>query len=324
MSKPTAEPDGGPGGARVSVGIADGWPSVTVVVPTHDRPELMARAVRSILEQEYPGEIECIVVFDKAEPVPVPVRAGRRRTLRTIANHRSPGLAGARNAGALTGTGELLAFLDDDDEWLPGKLLRQVELLRAEGTEAVACGIFICRNGRDIPRPGKRRVTHRDLLRSRHMEVNPCTILVRRSTFLTDIGLVDEDIPGSYCEDYEFLLRVAQRSDIPAVDHPLVRIHWHGSSYFQKRWETIARAYEYLLDKHPAVTGDERGHARIAGQIALAHAAAGKTPQARRWGRRALALDPREPRSYLAMLVAARVIRADTLMRAANSIGRGL
>src|SRR5688500_5364638 len=102
-------------------------PPVTAVVPTHDRPEMMRRAVESILDQEYDGDIEVIVVFDACEPVLPVVGLGDGRTLHGPVNEGSRGPAGARNPGILAARHALVAFLDDDDVWLPGKLRAQME-----------------------------------------------------------------------------------------------------------------------------------------------------------------------------------------------------
>jgi glycosyltransferase involved in cell wall biosynthesis len=300
------------------------FPSVSVVIPTHDRPELLLRAIRSVLGQDYQGDIECVVVFDQREPTRLPLDGGRGRVLRVVTNDRTPGLAGARNAGAVAATGELLGFLDDDDEWLPHKLRRQVQLMQKESAPVVACGLYVCRGDRQIARNPKPRVTFRDLLRSRHMALNACTVLVERSRFLTEIGFVDELLPGSYGEDYEWLLRAARTSDIIAVPEPLVRIYWHGSSYFARDWRTIADANLYLLDKHPDFASERVGLARISGQISIALAASGRAGEARRWARKAMHLDPRQTRAYLALLVSTGMLRADTVLRVANTLGRGV
>ena len=94
-------------------------PSVSVVIATRDRPVLLRRAVQRVMEQSYPGEIECVLVFDQSDPAPPDVDVPAGRTLRSITNGRSPGLAGARNSGVLASSGEIIAFCDDDDEWLP-------------------------------------------------------------------------------------------------------------------------------------------------------------------------------------------------------------
>jgi glycosyltransferase involved in cell wall biosynthesis len=300
------------------------FPNVSVVIPTHDRPELLIRAVKTVLGQDYPGEVECLVVFDQAPQIPLAVKSPPRRVLRTLSNHQTPGLAGARNAGALAAGGELLGFLDDDDEWLPRKLSEQVALMQRERAPIVSCGIYLCRGGRRFHRVPPPTVTFKDLLRSRQMAVNPATVLVERALFLGDIGPVDEQIPGSYSEDYEWLLRASRSHHVLVVQEPLVRVNWHGSSYFARDWETIAAAQRYLLAKHPDFASEPAGLARITGQISIALAAAGKRAGARRWARETLRLDPVQPRAYLALLVAAGVVRAETVLRLANACGRGV
>jgi glycosyltransferase involved in cell wall biosynthesis len=303
------------------------WPLVSVVVPTRDRPELLRRAVGSVLGQRYPGAIECVVVFDQSEPTTVGAETGPQRRLRSVANGRAPGLAGARNAGVLASDGALVAFCDDDDEWLPHKLRLEVDALRADPEAVVAaCGVIVQYGGRAIRRlpPGGTRVTYRQLLRKRLMEVNPCTILVERGALVESIGLVDEDIPGSYCEDYDWLLRAARVAPVLVVPEPLVRINWHTSSFFADRWQTIIRALLYLLDKHPEFGLEPAGLARIEGQIAFAHAALGQSGPARRWAARALRRNWTERRAYVALLVSARLLRAETVLRLAHSAGRGI
>ena len=242
------------------------WPSISVIVPTRDRPELLRHAVQSILGQDYPGEVECVVVFDQSAPTPITVEPAERRRLRLIRNERTPGLAGARNAGVLASDGELVAFCDDDDDWLPGKLRLQVDAMRPNPEAVVAtCGIFVLYRTRTIRRlpPNGTTVTQEQLLRKRMMEVHPSTVLVRRTALLGSIGLVDEAIPGSYAEDYEWLLRAARVAPIVVVREPLVRIHWHPSSFFEERWQIIVRALTYLLDKHPEFEQEPAGLARI-------------------------------------------------------------
>src|ERR687885_710041 len=103
------------------------WPTVTAVVPTRSRPLLLRRAVESILGQSYPGEIECLVVFDRSSPVLPDVRERPNRRLRVCVNDRTPGLPGTRNSGIVSASGEFIAFCDDDDEWLPEKLRLQIQ-----------------------------------------------------------------------------------------------------------------------------------------------------------------------------------------------------
>jgi glycosyltransferase involved in cell wall biosynthesis len=301
-------------------------PLVSAIVPTRDRPQLLRRAVESIVTQDYAGEIECIVVFDQSEPEPVDIRLPECRRLRMIVNDRTPGLAGARNAGVLASEGALIGFCDDDDEWLAAKVRVQVAQAAMHPTApVVASGMYVCRGGRDFRRvPRKETLTFDDLLRSRAMEVHPGTILARRSAFMDEIGLVDESIPGSYAEDYEWLLRATRVAPVVVTRQPLARIYWNRASWFVGRWEMLASALEYLLRKHPEFCRNRVGLARVYGQIAFAFAAAKKRDQARRYAWRGLRLDPRQPRLYLSLLVASGILPADTVVRAAAVVGKGI
>jgi hypothetical protein len=181
------------------------------------------------------------------------------------------------------------------------------------------------REGRSTLRiPEATLYEHRDFLRSRVMELHPSTMLARREDLTGRIGLVDEDIPGSYAEDYEWVLRATRHGPVAAVRRPLVRVHWHRSSWFAGRWRTIADALVYLLRKYPEFETEPRGIGRILGQIAFAEAAAGNRRTARRWVARAVRADWRQPRAYLAALVASGLLPPDRVVSVANRFGRGI
>ncbi|MFI7491135.1 glycosyltransferase family 2 protein [Micromonospora echinaurantiaca] len=304
-----------------------GQPSVSVVVPTRDRPELLRAAVRAVLDQDHPGPVEVLVVHDQSEPDRALADLGRPgRPVRVLRNRRTPGLAGARNTGTLAAAGELIAFCDDDDEWLPGKLRAQVgALAAAPGAEFACCGIRVSYDGRTVDRSLPRdAVTLTDLLRDRMTELHPSTFLIRAAALRDGFGLVDEEIPGSYAEDYEFLLRAARSAPLVNVPTPYVLVRWHRRSYFARRWDTIAEALQWLLARYPEFGSQPAGEARVAGQIAFARAAAGDRGAAVRWARRTLRRNPREPRAYLALAVAGRMVRADAVLRALHRRGRGI
>jgi glycosyltransferase involved in cell wall biosynthesis len=112
-------------------------PLVSVVIPTRDRPKLVSRAIHSVLDQTH-REIELIVVVDGPDPATVAaVRSIEDLRLQIIVNPCSLTAAGARNVGAAHATGDWIAFLDDDDVWLPNKLERQMTF--AGATTLVSC-----------------------------------------------------------------------------------------------------------------------------------------------------------------------------------------
>ena len=299
--------------------------STSVVVATRDRPELLRRALDSILTQTGIADLEVIVVFDRSEPDrSLELDDGDRRVIVTT-NARTPGLPGARNSGIDKAAGAWIAFCDDDDEWLPGKLAAQFDALAATPDAMASCtGIYIRYEGVDIPRiPDPSALTYEGFLRNRMTEVHPSSWLVDRQTLVDEIGLVDEDIPGGYAEDYDLMLRTSTITSIAVAESPLVRVWWHGASFFFERWKMIDEALEYLVDKHPGFLDDPIGLARIEGQRAVARAAMGRRREALAMAARTAKLNWREPRSAVAVVVAAGV-PAKVILSAAHRTGRGI
>jgi glycosyltransferase involved in cell wall biosynthesis len=300
-------------------------PSVSVVVPTHGRPELVRRALAGIEASDYDGPVDIVVVADREEPDPSLARTHADRPVRVVPNTRTPGLAGARNTGISATGGDLVAFCDDDDVWRPDKLRRQVEVLADPAVGVVTSGIAVHARGKVHERVlDEDRVTTADLTRSRVTEAHPSTFLVRRPLLEGPIGLVDEDLPGSYAEDYEWLLRASRVTEIAAVRAPLVDVHWHEGSYFAERWRTIVAALDHLLDVSPELAADGRGRARIEAQQAFAHAALGERGDARRLALRALGRAPAQRRAWLALAVSTGVVSSDRVVRLAAARGRGI
>ncbi|GGQ55931.1 glycosyltransferase family 2 protein [Couchioplanes azureus] len=300
------------------------YPDVSVVVATRDRPGLLERAVASILHQDYPGRIECIVVYDHVDVRELNVTAGPDRSLKLVDNTHRQGLPGGRNSGVDAATGELLAFCDDDDIWLPAKLSRQVERLADPAIGAVSCGLRLRGPGIDKERVlAKDLVTHEDFLADRVMEVHSSTMLVRRSTWQA-AGEVDEGIPGGYSEDYEWLLRVSAHTPVAIVREPLVIVDWHGGSFYFGRWATIVEAQRYLIRKHPDLADNRAGLARLRGQIAFALASGNRRSEAVRELAAVVRLNPREKRVLVTVPVILRLMTGEWILRMAQKRGKGI
>ena len=303
--------------------------SVSVVIATRDRPELLREAISAVLAQQYDGPVHVIVVADQSEPDHSLVQSGSQRPDRTVSvilNTRSPGLAGARNSGIDAAEAEFVAFCDDDDYWLPQKLAQQVAAIQTVPAAGLStCGIRVEYDGDTFERVlDLAEVTFEELLRDRHTELHPSTFLMRRSVLIRQIGHVDELVPGGFGEDYEFLLRSASVHPIVNVRQPLTVIRWGKQSFFFRRWETMAAGLTWLLDRYPEFETSAPGSARVRGQIAFAHAAMGHRGTALKWAVQALRRNPREPRTFLAAAVAARVLKPDFVMEQLHRRGRGI
>jgi glycosyltransferase involved in cell wall biosynthesis len=112
---------------------------ISVIIPTLNRPRLLLRAIGSVLSQTH-QEIEAIVVVDRPDQDTISaVRSVDDPRVQLIVNPYSLTAAGARNAGVDHATGEWIAFLDDDDEWLPNKLEKQIAFASGRAPALVTC-----------------------------------------------------------------------------------------------------------------------------------------------------------------------------------------
>jgi glycosyltransferase involved in cell wall biosynthesis len=299
------------------------WPSVGVVLPTHNRPQELRAAVSSVLGQDYPGDVQAVVVYDRSEP-DLSLADGSR--VRVLANARTPGLAGARNTGVTALDTDLVAFCDDDDVWLAGKLRAQVAALQADpDSEFASCGIVVDFDGRPSVRlAGGDRVHYDDLARSRMVMVHSSTYLARRATLIDGIGLVDETIPAGQGEDWDLALRAARRRPIVYVDEPLVRVTWGATSYFVQHWETKISGLLWMLDHHPDIDATRDGAARVYAQLGFFYGCLGRRRESWRWTGRAVRRNWRERRVPFAAAVAAGLVSGDTVLRYLGARGHGI
>lgn len=304
-------------------------PSVGVVIPTNGRrPEQLRAAARSVLAQDYPGRVDLIIVVDGADPIAVAEQvaevvaphsaSAERHPVRVLPNRLSPGLPGARNTGIAAFDTDLVAFCDDDDVWLPGKLAAQTPAL-AGGAEFASCAIEVEYGSRRVPRlAGADLVTSADLVRSRMVMVHSSTFLFKRGTLW-----VDESAPGGQNEDWDLALRAAKRQPIAHVDQPLVRVSW-GASQYATRWADRIAGLEWMLARHPELAVDPRGAARIYGQLAFHNAALGRRRAAGRWAMRTFGAHLGEPRAPIALAVAAGLVSAQAVLGALHDRGHGI
>jgi glycosyltransferase involved in cell wall biosynthesis len=293
-----------------------GWPSVGVVVPTRDRPRLLARALAAVAAQDYPGSVRTVVVHDGREP-----------DGDGVVNQRTPGLAGARNTGILTLDTDLVAFCDDDDVWAPSKLRRQVGALRERPeAELATCAIEVEYRGHVTPRlAGTSLVRVDDLVRSRMAMLHASTFLVRRASLVDGgLGLVAEDAPGSQNEDWDLLLRAAKRSPVVHVDEPLVRVLWGRTSHFAYEYPTKMASLRWMMTRHPEIAACAPGAARVYGQLACWAAATGDRRDAWRWTKAAVRSNWREPRAAIALAAVAGLVRVEHVLAALHRRGRGI
>lgn len=302
-------------------------PLVSVVVATRGRPELVRESIRSVVDQDYEGSIEIFVVHDQEEPdMGLADFQAPHRTISILRNSHTPGLTGARNTGLDSATGSYVATCDDDDTWHTTKLRRQIDLLeRSPDLLAVGSGIrLMFPEGRVVAWPGRTdRVSLDRLVRNRVKELHSSTLVMRADAF-AKAGTYDENLPHAYGEDYDFVLRLARVGRIGVVTEPLADIRKDVQSWFRDRSKNTAEALRYLLETHPEIRADRRGHARVLGQIAFAESSMGHRGKAVRTASTAILQYPPAPHAHLAIFHIVTGTEPMRLLKAARRTGRGL
>jgi len=203
--------------------IDGGGFSISVVIPTYNRWNLLNRALSSVVNQTYPAH-QIIVVDDGSDEF---VSDSLRHSFPRVQflRQENKGVASARNLGIKQSTGEWIALLDSDDEWEPTKLDKQLAFIENfPELRAIHTGERWIRNGNEVTPPAYLDKSS-DLLweRSlRHCLICPSSVLIHRSVFET-VGLFDEKL--TVCEDYDFWLRLLLEKEIVLVDEKLVIKH---------------------------------------------------------------------------------------------------
>lgn len=301
-------------------------PLVSVIIPTLNRPDFLRAALQSVLGQTV-RDLEILVVDDASSIDPRPVLAalddGRIRYFRHDSNR---GEAAARNTGIRNARSTYVAFLDDDDEWLPDKLRLQLDSF-GRSPDAVACvyGGHVAlrgRDGRELARevPTRRGDLSRALL-ERNVIGPPSTVMVTRQC-LERVGLFDESI--AFGVDYDMWIRIARDHHFEVVPEVLVRYTVHPGQMSHDPF-LIARGRADIKRKHaPSLRGGRRREARF--YLSLGHQMSllGHIGEARRAFLKALFFNPLQVRAGLylvASLVGPRNIAR--LRRLVRTISRG-
>ncbi len=195
--------------------------AVSVIIPTFNRAHKIARAVASVLYQTF-TDYEVLVVDDGSEDATSEVLKPFRSRVKCIHHSKNLGVSAARNTGITESHSPLIAFLDSDDYWLPGKLAAQVSFF-SEHPEAVACQteeLWIRRGVRVNPMKKHFKPSGEIFEPSLKLcVVSPSAVVVKR-TLLEDVGVFDKDFP--VCEDYDLWLRISWKYPIWLIPEPLI------------------------------------------------------------------------------------------------------
>ena len=233
---------------------------VSVVIPTYNRADFVREAIASVLRQDYPA-IELIVVDDGSRDGTAAVVRGFEPAVRYVWQENR-GVSAARNRGVAASTGDLIAFLDSDDLWLPRKVSAQVAYFEANA-EAQACHtdeIWIRRG----VRVNERRIHHKQggwqfLASLPRCLISPSAIMMRR-TLWDRLDGFDESLPA--CEDYDLWLRLTAVVPVGFLPERLVIKRGGHADQLSRRTPVLDRYRIQALEKALATTPLPAAHRR--------------------------------------------------------------
>lgn len=210
-------------------------PLVSVIIPTYNRTDYLDLTVHSVLSQNYQN-IELIIIDDGTPNTNNEVLCEKFDKVKYIKIENSGGPAKPRNIGIREAKGKYIAFVDDDDLWLPTKLEKQVVVLENNLDFGLvhSCCEVIDENGikrnEIIGRPGSRDVKHGDvsLRMIGNWTLMMPTVLVRKEV-VNVIGFFNEKMPSAG-EDTEFWTRCSFATNLFYIDEPLAQYRVHSNN----------------------------------------------------------------------------------------------
>ena len=275
--------------------MPDDSPLVSALIPTYRRQHVLERSIRSILAQTI-DDLEVVVVDDEPSPLTRKiVESIDDPRVRYVAHPENRGLAASRTTGVREARGRFVAFNDDDDEWAPEKLEKQLQAMHAHGDDVVVHSYE-----RWIKPDGSERIrrihldgdVHRELLETDMVLMQ--TLLVPRRAF-DEVGEFDAELTNYM--DMDMNIRLSRRFRYVTVPEPLFIGHVTPGSLSRSETGRI-RALERILGKYPEYQRDRRLRSRWEYRLARKYGAIGDRRGWRRKLLNALRLDPVNGRAW--------------------------
>ncbi len=226
-------------------------PKVSVIIPTYNRPELLKKAIQSVLSQTF-QDFEIIIVDDglekRADDV---IKKINDAKITYIQHKKSKGGSAARNTGIKNAEGKYVAFLDDDDQWLPKKL--EIQMSKFENTQqdvgfcfsAVTNDFGGIQKKSDIT-PGINNL--HELALKRFKGFLTVTLIIKRYVF-EEVGFFDESLPSH--QEIELMIRVTKKYKGLGINEPLVLVNMHPNhASIGKNIKKRIAGREMVLKKH--------------------------------------------------------------------------
>ena len=282
---------------------------ISVIIPTFNRANFLPRAIKSVLNQTF-QDLELIVVDDgSTDNTEEVVRRFQKmnRRIRYIKQEHSGGAARPKNTGLKESVGEYIATLDSDDEWLPTKLEKQLDLFEKSanpnlgfvGCYYIAVNEFGSKE--ELYKIPQYIDTFRSILTHDYMGSGSC-IIYKRKVF-DNAGYFDENLKTA--QDWEMRIRLVQKYDFDFVREPLVKYFIHMKN-ITKTLDDLNRIqdHKYILRRHKALYKKyPKAYSTRIRNIGSMHLLAGNSKKACRYFIEAIKVAPLWPRSYVNLTI---------------------
>ena len=209
--------------------------AITVIIPTFNRAYCLSRALDSVLKQSY--QPQAIIVIDDGSTDETESLIKEKYPQVEFYQQENLGVSAARNFGINKSSTDWIALLDSDDEWLPHKLEKQVEIL-SKHPDAKLCHteeIWI-RHGKRVNQMSKHQKSGGWIFEKclPLCAISPSSVLMHKSLF-DKVGLFREDLPA--CEDYDLWLKICSAYPVLYLEEPgILKYGGHDDQLSQKYW----------------------------------------------------------------------------------------
>lgn len=228
---------------------------VSVVIPTHNRADLLPRAIKSVQEQTY-KDLEIVVVSDGSTDNTkevVEALAAEDSRIRFVEYHPGRGGNIARNTGIEEAKGEYVAFLDDDDEFFPTKLEKQVAIMESDPEIGlVYTGVKILYINEKVTYASKARNCgdlSREILLDNYIGTTS-TVMLRKSV-IAKSGMFDVQLKA--LQDFDLWIRVCQHCKVGVVPEELINYYnYTNSNQVSASTQKYIDAFAYINNKYAA------------------------------------------------------------------------
>lgn len=277
-------------------------PLVSAIITTYNRSVFMKKALESVLAQTF-EDFELLILDNSSQDdTEAVVKSFKDPRIRYI-KHEPMSISPARNIGVKEAKSDYIAFLDDDDEWLPVKLEKELEIFNASsGQVALVYGGFI-----EIDSDGKELGRHSPILSGRVLEdllsqrddfTGSASNPMLRKNIVEELGGYDPSVVTG--EDAELYLRLADKYKVAYTSDMVLKIRGHAGPRLGDRLEDAARLdlkvmarFKLIFEKNKKLKGMYLQ--RIGGKFVRI----GKASEGRKYLIQALKADPFNMNAYL-------------------------